>query len=147
MQENALKRIARSRENSSKKRMVGNQKIKPIESMVNQKFIKSLMNLKTKLIKSLTNLKMKSMMKRVMMSSSMSRQREYKSYRRTVGKRHLSGLSPFITAEKVEKDPIVDRRRHFATKVELNMPARDEQLERRLRQLVKESLDRKKLLK
>ena len=143
MQENALKRIAKSRENSSKKKIVGNQKMKPIKSMEIQKLIQSLTNLKMKLIKSLMSLNMKSKKRVMMSSSSMSRQREYKSYRRTVGKRTFSGL-PFITAERVDK--IVDSKHHFANKVELNMPARDE-LEISLRQLVKESLDRKKLLK
>ena len=144
-----------------KKRVMGSS------SIISKQLTKSLMNLKNKLIKNLRNLQMASK-KRVVISSisSMRRQREYKSYRRTVGKRNLLGLSPFITSKRIDKHQIVDSKRnfpglpmpfitpervvyskrHFATKVEQNMAARDG-LERSLRRVSEESLTKKKLSK
>ena len=86
---------------------------------LNTKSKKRVLGLDTKIMKRMVNPKMKSTKSMLNLKRKwMKRQREYKSYRRTVGKRHFA-----------------------AAKVEKNM-TRD-QLERRLRQLGGDSLGRK----
>ena len=126
MLENALKRILRSRDKGGSKKGIVGTKMKSINSMVNQK-----MNA----MKRMVDIRMKWMKRQV---GSSRGQREYKSYRRIVGKRHFSG-TPLI--ETVDKYQIVDSKNHFAGKVEENT-TRDE-LEDRLRQLGKDSFERK----
>ena len=85
MQENALKSLVRRREKgivTIEKGIVQNQKI--IKSVINQitKSKKRVLGLNTKTMKGKVNPKMKRMM-------NLKRQRDYKSYRRIVGKRHF----------------------------------------------------------
>ena len=117
MQEIALKRLVRRREKSI---AVKNQKTMSIKKMMDPsiKSKKRVFDLDTKTMKRIAVPRMKSTKKMMNLKRAwLKRQRKYKSYRRTVGKRN------------------------FSASVEKHM-TRD-QLERRLRQMGGDSLVRK----
>ena len=104
MQEIALKRLVGRREKSI---AVKNQKTMSIKKMMdlNTKSKKRVLGLDTKTMKRIANPRMKSTKRMVNLKRAwLKRQRKYKSYRRTVGKRNFSAsVEKHMTRDQLER--------------------------------------------